>query len=144
MPEIKISIEINNVVEKVYDAITKEENVKGWWTSDTTLDSEKGRFGFNPYGDFVDIIVEKLEPNKVVEWKVIDSVMLKKNEWVGTFIRFELSENKGKTILNFTHSGWLEKSKVFNSCTNGWNHFLKSLKSYLETGYGKPFKSKKG
>ena len=142
MSEIKINVKINALVEKVYEALTKEEHVKKWWTPDTSLDSEKGRFEFNPHEDYVVVNVEKSEPNNVVEWKVTDSKMMGTNEWLNTKVIFELSEENGKTNRNFVHEGWKEETKCFESCTGGWNHFMNSLKSYLETGQGNPFSGK--
>jgi uncharacterized protein YndB with AHSA1/START domain len=142
MAEIKINLLINVSPEKVFEAITEEKHVKKWWTPDTKLGDEKGRFEFNPYGDFVIVDVLKSEPEKLVEWEVTDSQMLKTKDWIGTRIKFGLSESEGKTNLNFSHENWEEETECFKECTKGWGYFLNSLKSYLETGKGTPFEAK--
>lgn len=146
MPEIKFNIQINTSPEKVYESLTEQKHLAMWWTPDCTAEPEVGtdsRFEFNPYGDYIVLIVNKLEANKLVEWKVMDAKMMGTTEWINTVITFELSEKDGKTELSFIHKGWKEETECFKKCTDGWNHFVAdSLKSYLETGKGKPFNGK--
>lgn len=143
MPDIKLKVEINAGPEKVYEALTEQKHFELWWTPDCTVEPEVGtesRFEFNPHGDYIVLIVTKLEPNKLVEWKVTDSKMMGTPEWINTTITFELSEKDGKTELSFTHEDWKDETECFKKCTDGWKHFVAdSLKSYLETGEGKPF-----
>lgn len=146
MPDIELKVEINTSPEKVYEALTEQKHFELWWTPDCTVEPEVGtesRFEFNPYGDYIVLIVTKLEPNKLVEWKVTDSKMMGTPEWINTTITFELSEKDGKTELSFAHKDWKEETECFKKCTEGWTHFVAdSLKLYLETGKGKPFTGK--
>jgi len=142
MPDIKLNIKINAEPKKVYEALTEQKHLALWWTPDCKaepIEDSEARFDFNPYGDYVVVRVEKLEPNKLVEWEVTDSKMLATEDWIGTTITFELSGDNGSTNLNFIHKDWKSESKCFNKCTDGWAHFAgDSLKAYLETGKGKP------
>lgn len=145
MPDITQEIDIAVPFEKVFDALTKEEHLRKWWTPDASaqadVDSE-ARFEFNPYGDFVVVRIEKLE-NEFVQWNVVDSVMMKTKEWIGTTITFKLTPHENGTKLSFAHTDWKQESECFNACTKGWDHFLReSLKPYLETGTGQPFTGK--
>lgn len=143
MPDIKLTVEINASPEKVYEALTEQKHLALWWTPECKVDSEEARFEFNPYGDYVVVNIEKLEPNKLVEWKVEDSRMMKTGEWNGTTITFEIVEKDRKTELSFVHKDWKEETECYKKCTNGWTHFIvNSLKSYLESGVGQPFVAK--
>ena len=75
-----------------------------------------------------------LTPNKKVEWKCINSI----EEWIGTEVSFDMEEKDGKTIVRFAHAGWRAVTDTFAGCTYDWAIFLKSLKSFCETGSGTP------
>jgi len=144
MTEIKQSYALNVSSEKVFDALTQEAHLKLWWTPDCKAECVVGgtaNFEFNPYGDYCNMKVSKLEEYKLVEWECVESTMMKTKDWVGTTIRFELSStDQGGTNLEFTHSGWPGETDCYKACVDGWAHFLgKSLKAYLETGKGQPF-----
>ncbi len=75
--------------------------------------------------------------NNEIIWQVIECPHAK--EWVGTFIKFELSTNEGKTKVLFTHEGWEEQSEFYAHCSFSWAYYLMSLRDLVETGKGKPF-----
>ena len=143
MVSIRFMYAMNVKPERVYEALTRKKQLEEWWTPHCSTDAAEGgeaKFEFPPYGDKVVVKLEKLQPHKMVEWKCTESRMMGTDEWVGTVLRFELSENKrGGTDMVFTHDGWKERSECFGKCTEGWHHFLDSLKSYVETGKGTPF-----
>jgi hypothetical protein len=78
--------------------------------------------------------VTELVPNQKVVWECINSI----DEWIGTRISFELEEKNGNTLLRFTQGGWRAVTDTFASCNYDWALFMKSLKSYCETGTGTP------
>lgn len=45
-----------------------------------------------------------------------------------------------KTIIEFLHEGLTPESKCYNICAPTWDLFItESLKSFIETGVGKPY-----
>ena len=80
--------------------------------------------------------VDAMEPGKSVLWSVVDNS--KHDGWIGTNVNFSLSESGKGTKLKFTHSGFPEEMPGFEQTAGGWQHFLQSLKSYVETGTGTP------
>ena len=46
--------------------------------------------------------------------------------------------------LTFRHLGLSSKLECFEKCERGWDHFLKSLVSYVDGGEGAPFGARKG
>jgi len=142
MPSIKLNLIIKASSDKVYESLTEQEHLKLWWTPDCKAEPKEGteaRFEFNPYGDYIVFDVEKLVTSKEVVWKVKDSKMMGTDEWEGTTVIFELKEENGDTDVKFVHMDWKSESECFKKCTDGWKHFINSLKSYLESGIGKPF-----
>jgi uncharacterized protein YndB with AHSA1/START domain len=122
--------------EKVYNALTTVEGLAGWWTDDTTGNSEVGgvlEFRFPPVGGF-DMEVTELQPSKRVSWRVVSGP----EEWVGTTIDFDLRQSGDYTIVLFAHQGWTEPGEFMHHCSTKWGSFLMSMKSLVETGAGQP------
>ena len=146
MPEKSYSNDFSVVVNasSVYNAITTE--IDKWWTTETNTAASNGDIltvGFGkPY--FIAMQVEDIVPNKSLSWKVIDANMfieergVKTNEWIGTTIHWSISEKKDGSQVSLFHEGLIPSFECYNTCKNGWNYFLESLKDYLNTGKGRP------
>ena len=133
--EIRINVVIKATPEKVYNAVTTQEGIENWWCKQTTAKPEVGFVNIFIFGKFRnEMEVTRLTPNKRVEWKCINSI----EEWVGTDISFDLEEKEGRTILRFAQAGWRAVTDTFAGCTYDWALFMKSLKSFCETGTGTP------
>ena len=141
MVDIIHRIGINAPAAKVYDALATVEGVAGWWTTDTTGDSRAGgkmSAGFySPAGHEMgrfDWEVVELTPAQKVVWRVTDGP----EEWVGTDIEFNLSQQDACTIVQFGHRNWPEQKEFMAHCSMKWATFLLSLRELVETGKGKP------
>ena len=135
MENIRLNLTIKATPEKIYDAVTTEKGLSGWWAKETKAKPEVGFINTFTFGDFtMKMKVTKLLPSKTVEWTCIESV----DEWIGTFVSFELEEKKEKTLLRFTHGNWNSATDMFASCSYDWATFMTSLKSLCETGTGAP------
>jgi len=135
MEKIRINVTIKATSESIYNALTTEDGLSSWWAKQTTARPEIGFLNTFAFGTFVNKMkVIELTPNKKVVWECVESI----DEWVGTFISFELEDKGEKTLLRFTHEGWKEITDMFAGCTYDWARFMTSLKSLCETGTGKP------
>lgn len=137
MSNIRLDFDIEAPIEKVYAAITEASGINGWWTTDTDLEAKEGsaaRFGFGPQGDMNFTVVE-LETNKHVRW---DSVSAPPPDWQGTHLTFDLESGENGTKVKFAHKDFATEEGSYAYCTYQWAYFLESLKSYIETGTGKP------
>lgn len=129
--------------KEVFDAVT---DVRGWWSAHLVGNSAKKNDVFEFRYEDMHYSKQKLIqviPNKKVVWQVMDSTLtfLKKdqNEWNGTKISFEISQNGKKTELRFTHHGLLPEIECFKACSDGWSHYIKnSLLKLINTGKGEP------
>ncbi|MCI0693111.1 SRPBCC domain-containing protein [candidate division KSB1 bacterium] len=87
--------------EKVFQALTTQEGLKSWWTSDTEAEPRVGNtalFGFDNRSVVFKMHVDELVPKKLVKWSCVDGP----DEWKGTQLRFDLeSDDEGGTIVRF-------------------------------------------
>ncbi|PCJ31964.1 MAG: polyketide cyclase [Moraxellaceae bacterium] len=131
----KITIEASP--GKLYQALTGQEGLCGWWTKTKTI-GEVGSiasFLFGPNGEHqVDMKIIALVPNEQVVWKCVSG------PWVETgLFTFDIREHDQGCVLRFQHEGWPEMDDFFQHCNAKWGFFfVVSLKSYLETGEGQP------
>jgi uncharacterized protein YndB with AHSA1/START domain len=135
MVDILHRIGVTASPDDVFAALTTVDGLAGWWTEDTTGDSQVGgvlRFRFVPGG--FDMLVRDLEPAKLVRWEVVEGP----EEWIGTTVEFELTQEDGFTIVMFRHEGWEEPVEFMSHCSTKWATFLMSLKQLVETGKGEP------
>ncbi|HJT73135.1 MAG TPA: SRPBCC domain-containing protein [Chitinophaga sp.] len=137
MPDIRHKLLIEVPVEKVYDAITTQEGLAGWWTPDTKAEAKQGSIARFQFGstDFLEMEVDELVPNKWVKWRCTGGA----EEWIGSTISFELLPHDKGTILFFHHDGWKDYTTEFATCSYHWALFLRSMKFLCETGKGFPY-----
>jgi hypothetical protein len=69
-----------------------------------------------------------------VLWEVVDGPP----EWIGTTIRWDLTQVDDWAIVLFAHEGWAEPVEFMYHCSTKWATFLVSLKQLVETGKGAP------
>lgn len=137
MANIRHNLTISATAEQVYDAITLESGLRGWWTNDATAKPEEGYINHFKFGGeyFNKMKILKLDSSIEVQWECVDG----DREWIGTNLSFELVEKEGITFLKFSHLNWKEESEFFGFCSHHWGRYLDSLKSLCETGEGQPF-----
>lgn len=139
MPDIIHEIGIKASPDKIFQALTDTHQLSKWWTKETIGDANKikGIIEFRFNGDGPDFQVVELKPGKSVKWKSKD----KSGGWVGTEITFKIERDRSEdqTFLRFKHGKWKKSSNFMAHCSTKWAVFMLSLKSYLETGKGKPF-----
>jgi uncharacterized protein YndB with AHSA1/START domain len=136
MAEILHKIGIKATPEKIYQALTTDNGLSQWWTTDTSGAGNVGsviKFRFNEHES--DFKVIGLEPNASVKWQCVTGP----SEWKGTEISFLLQPDARQTFLCFEHSKWREATNFMAHCCTKWAVFLLSLKDFIETGKGRPF-----
>ncbi|MBJ8345474.1 SRPBCC domain-containing protein [Antrihabitans sp. YC2-6] len=135
MVDILHRVGIEASVDEVYTALTTIDGLSGWWTDDTSGDTNVGgvlEFRFE-LGGF-DMEIQTLEPAERVLWQVVDGP----EEWIGTKVSFDLRQEGDYAMVNFKHEGWREPVEFMHHCSTKWAVFLLSLKSLVEDGKGQP------
>ena len=89
--------------------------------------------------------VSEAFPNRSLVWKVAEANhdlegITKKDEWKGTTIKWKIAENEIGSKVTLIHQGLVPALECYEICEAGWGYFLGSLKNYLETGRGYPYK----
>lgn len=141
MPDIIHRVGIKASSSKVYAALSTVEGVAGWWTKNTSGSSKIGgtigvRF-HSPEGKEIGSMkmeVVTLDPNKKVQWRCTSGP----EEWIGTEVIFDLSQDGDDTIVLFGHRNWREANDFTAHCSMKWATFLLSLRELVESGKGKP------
>jgi hypothetical protein len=157
-PDFTTTILVDKTPSAAFNAIN---NVRGWWSEEIKGNTEKLNDVFNYH--FEDIhrcqlkLIEVVAGKKVV-WLVMDNYFKPgifddgkpglhsndrfandKSEWTGTKISFEIAEKDNKTQICFTHLGLVPAFECFDTCSNGWTHYIRqSLLSLITTGKGQP------
>ena len=141
MVDIIHRIGIKSPAAQVYKALSTIKGLANWWTEETEGDEQKGgkiKFTFRSNtGDIMGEMVmevQELNPGKNVRWRCTEGP----EEWIGTDITFELSQQDDQTIIIFGHRNWREAVEFTAHCSMKWAVFLLSLREYVETGKGKP------
>ncbi|MBV1881524.1 MAG: SRPBCC domain-containing protein [Pseudomonadales bacterium] len=137
MTDILHRIIIETSPEKVFNAITKQDQLSAWWT----MAEMKGTvgsvacFSFGPNGEHkVEMEITELVANERVCWKCVSG------PWIDTgAFQFNIQADERGSALQFSHLGWPEPNEFYMHCNAKWGFFLTvSLKNLLEKGIGQP------
>lgn len=139
MAEILHALAIEGTAAKVFEALTQERGLQGWWTRFTRATPEIGQineFGFNGGAFLFRMRIDELDENRHVKWLCLGG----HPEWERTTITFDISPDpNGKgVLLEFAHSGWKRTDGVFAHCSYDWAQYLRSLRMLIEKGKGTP------
>lgn len=140
------TIEVKATADKAYNALANQVSL--WWTemfegsSTQTGDVFTIRFGADIHKTMR--VKESIPVAKMI-WYVEDSrialpELKNQTEWIGTTIVWEIEQNGDATQIKVTHIGLSPDIECYDICSNGWVQFLASLKGFLETGQGAPYK----
>ena len=122
---------------KIFEALTTDEGLSRWWTTDTTGAGDEGsvikfRFG----GGGPDFEVVELQADSLVRWRHSGKMP---EAWIGTEVSFQLQSSGSQTYVLFAHSNWKERSDFMAHSSTKWAIFMLSLKAAMETGEVRPF-----
>ncbi|GAA4041120.1 SRPBCC family protein [Nonomuraea soli] len=127
--------------DALFDALTTVTGLAAWWNPATGSGVTGGelRFHMNASHPLVIHVEEATRPSSV-RWTVVDCPFLP--DWVGTRPTFTITPGDGDTTeLFFRHRGLSEELECFGMCTRSWQHYMSSLRDYLEVGDGSPLGS---
>ena len=142
--DIVYSFEIDAAPLEVYHAVATQQGITGWWSKDCKVAEEIGGqsdLRFNKEGKIVEMHfrTDQLQPGRSVAWTCVENP---NPAWIGTELRYEIAESDKGTRLSFSHVRWDSKwegQEPYEMTKEGWEHFMKSLKTFCETGAGQPW-----
>ncbi|HTE23807.1 SRPBCC family protein [Flavitalea sp.] len=140
-PDFTTTLLVDQTTKKVFDAIN---NPRLWWSGEVEGNAGELNDEFTyRYKDFHysrQRVIEMIPGQKVV-WLVTECVINyveDKDEWIGTKISFEISQEGNQTRLRFSHLGLVPTVECFDSCSNSWSQLIhQSLSGLITTGKGK-------
>ncbi len=139
MKTIIHSVHISAPPEVVYRALTTEEGVSGWWSTEATLHSgEGGVIEFTFVGDFHPHMKQtRLEPGELVQWRCIAG----HSNWQDNTFTFALRRGEGETtLLRFVQEYAQElDDDTYGTYNFNWGYYLSSLKKLCENSAGTPY-----
>jgi uncharacterized protein YndB with AHSA1/START domain len=139
--DYQTTIRVKSDPDAVFDALTTVIGLAAWWNPATGSGETGGelRFIMNAPEPLV-IHVDEATRATSVRWTVTDCPFLP--EWIGTKPTFTITPvGGGACALHFHHRGLSEELECIDMCTRSWNHYMTSLRDYLEGGDGSPFGS---
>ena len=122
------------------EAFTNISSASTWWTANIKGSAKNLNDIFTMWTDGRDTVtlqVVEVVPNKKLVWLVTDCQMLwlkDTTEWKNTQIMFEISEENHQTRIDMTHVGLVPGVECYTICEPGWDHHLKALTTWFETG----------
>ncbi len=141
-----MSIELNHRIyiaapaRWVYQAITTEDGIRSWWTTDVSMETHTGgraTFGFERHSVTFEMRIQLLEAPSVALWHCEGG---NSPDWIGTSLEFRLEpQDDGQVLLKFCHAGWKADSEHCYLCNTTWGHLLVTLKNYVERGVKNPY-----
>jgi uncharacterized protein YndB with AHSA1/START domain len=139
MASIKDSIRIEAPLGRAMEALTTESGYRAWWSKDCSIPREVGgeaNLKFDKGGTIVRMKfrVDAIDPKGTVKWTCIGHDM---PTWIGTSLNWSVVPSGSGVEVKLDHAGWQGTPPA--AVAEGWSHFLKSMKAFLETGRGEPW-----
>jgi uncharacterized protein YndB with AHSA1/START domain len=126
---------------ELFDALTSVSALAAWWVPATGSGDAGGelRFFMNSPEPLVIHVDEATRPTSV-RWTVTECNFVP--DWAGTRPVFTITAVDGDASeLHFRHHGLTPELDCIEMCTRSWNHYLASLRDYVEVGRGSPLGS---
>ncbi len=141
MPDIKHSIQIDAASQLVHPLVASADGFSRWWAADVTEEKASGNVEL---GFFNRATVYGLRPIQIAAPRQAHWLCQSGKEWNGTRLLFDLAEQKGQTLLQFTHADWKAETDYFVACNTTWGELMFRLKSAAEAKNPGPLFSKDG
>jgi uncharacterized protein YndB with AHSA1/START domain len=138
MPAIVLERTIAAAPERVFAALTRQDDLARWWTDDLSATPEAGsmaEFRFNQGAAVRRFAVAELVAGERVRWIVRHGPA----HWAGTSVTWRLTPIPGRTRVVLTHDGFARADALYAQTRVEWDFYLDSLKAYLEIGRGTPY-----
>jgi uncharacterized protein YndB with AHSA1/START domain len=132
------TLRVQAAPDAVFDALTTASGLSAWWTAAEGSGDTGGelRFFMTAPEPLLVRVDEATRP-ALVGWTVVECSF--EPDWVGTRPTFTITPLEGGgSELEFRHVGLTNELDCIDMCTQGWNHYLASLRDHVESGHGSP------
>jgi uncharacterized protein YndB with AHSA1/START domain len=124
--------------ERVFAALTLQDDLMRWWSTDLSALPKVGSLvevRFNQGAAVRRFEVANLDAPEHVRWLVRQGPQ----PWAGTSVRWYLTPEHGRIRVVFTHDRLPKEGALYTQTRAEWDFYLDSLRSYLEIGRGTPY-----
>lgn len=132
MADLHHEMQINAPAQNVWDAITTQRGLSGWWTHDTVAEllrvGSVVELGFNDRASILRMRVDEVQPLKRMVWYCTGEDV----EWKGTRLIWTISDKDGVTTLHLLHGYWHSHSSKYARSNSIWGELMHRLKNYVE------------
>jgi uncharacterized protein YndB with AHSA1/START domain len=141
VPDILMQFDVAAEPPTVFDALTTEQGLAGWWSTRAEVPSGIGQIVKVSFPDAPmtwDLqIVDSAGPDRLA-WHCVGGPP----QWIDTDIAFGLGHKpEGGTLVMFDHRGFAEADAMYRIVSYHWAHILGRLASYAATGKPTPYAS---
>lgn len=130
-------IRIHAAPDKVYQALTTKDGLKGWFTTKVGGDVREGQdvtMDFDGKEPFRWRMTQ-FKPETRVHWDCLEGSGSAK----GTAVTYVLTgEGQGQTVIECDHDGWPEGHEALATCNTLWGILMGRLKEFSESGKANP------
>ena len=101
--DIVHSVDIETTSDRLYEAITTQKGLEGWWTPQVKAEPMVGALNeFHFAGTTLTFRVDKLEPARHIAWSSVQVPP----DWEGTQVLFDITAEDDTVNLRFSHTGF--------------------------------------
>jgi uncharacterized protein YndB with AHSA1/START domain len=141
MPDIKHSIVIESLPERVYPLVASGTGFSRWWAADVT-EQESGSIA--ELGFFNRATIFRLKRTRAAASIETEWLCQTGGEWQNTKLMFRLQPSDRQTVLRFSHTDWQHETDYFVSCNTTWGELMYRLKAAAEGKSSRPLFSMTG
>ncbi|MEH6473407.1 MAG: SRPBCC domain-containing protein [Halopseudomonas sp.] len=137
MAKVKHRVGIAGSIDKIFNALTTDTGLAGWWASSAIVNAEVGgkvNLTFDGLAVLRFQYVE-IQPHKLVSIKCLAGP----GPWQDSEIRFELERADHQVFVSLTHDNSASSEDDFLYFSTKWTCYLLSLRDLIETGNGRPY-----
>ena len=127
-------------VSRVFESVSTPSGLDRWWTiasSGAPVLGADYELDFGPEYRWR-ARVSACEPNRAFELELTKST----DDWLGTRVRFDLTETNGATQVRFSHLGWPDSTEHYRVSSFCWAMYLRLMKRNVEHGEVVPYEQR--
>jgi uncharacterized protein YndB with AHSA1/START domain len=137
MADITHHFPIAAPIDQVFRAFSTPNDLDQWWSKESSGEPVEGAeysLGFGSGCTWRARVTECVD-NETFELTLTEA----QEDWLGSRVRVDLSEQSGSTLVRFRHSGWPSENAHYYTSCYCWAMYLRILKRYVEHGETVPY-----
>ena len=140
MQPITHELQVKADAKKAFDAFATPQGIKAWWAKDSQVGTAAGQpvvlhFNKPDMSAVMKFDVTDGQPGRRIEWTCTENT---NPIWPGSKLAWEVVPAASGSTVRLTHEGFSDGGAPYDMTVEGWQHFVDSLKAYLDGGTPTP------